>query len=205
MTQELRPRIRAGDHDAFAELFDRYANAVYNHAFHLTADWTMAQDVLSTTFLQAWRLRTRVDEIGGSLRPWLLGIATNTARNARRGNRRYRAAVASLGGEEPGADHADAVAGQLDDRRRLAAVIAALSTLRRAEREIVTLCLWQGLDYAQAASALGVPVGTVSSRLSRARAKLRKIVDSGGEAVAGRGQVNSDRTAAARNIQEGPR
>ena len=74
-------------------------------------------------------------------------------------------------------DHADEVAGRLDDSRRIAAAIDALARLRRPEREVLTLCLWEGLDYESAAEALGVPVGTVRSRLSRARARLRTLVD----------------------------
>ncbi|MFE7995489.1 RNA polymerase sigma factor, partial [Streptomyces shenzhenensis] len=81
MTTDLRTRIRAGDPDAFAALFDAYARTVYNHAFRLTADWSVAEDVMSATFLEAWRLREKVDAEGGSLRPWLLGVTTNVARN----------------------------------------------------------------------------------------------------------------------------
>lgn len=181
MTTDVRTRVRDGDPAAFAELFDAYARTVYNHAFRLTADWSVAEDVMSATFLEAWRLRDRVDPEGGSLRPWLLGVATNIARNHCRGNRRYRAAVAvgALAGtaalEVP--DHADLVAGRVDDQRRLSAVLTALARLRRPEREVLTLCLWEGLEYAEAAEALGVPVGTVRSRLSRARTRLRKLAD----------------------------
>ncbi|GCB47010.1 sigma factor [Streptomyces sp. NL15-2K] len=77
MDTNLRKRIRAGDHAAFGELFDAYARSVYNHAYRLTGEWTVAEDVVSLTFLDAWRLRAKLDEEGGSLRPWLLGIATN--------------------------------------------------------------------------------------------------------------------------------
>ncbi|MEU0569698.1 RNA polymerase sigma factor [Nonomuraea sp. NPDC005983] len=80
----MRARIRDGDTAAFEELFGDYAKAVYNHAFRLTGNWSAAEDVMALTFLEAWRLRGRVDAVGGSLRPWLLGIATNVARNARR-------------------------------------------------------------------------------------------------------------------------
>ena len=70
-------------------------------------------------------------------------------------------------------DFADAVAGRLDDEARLVAAREAVARLRRGEREVVALCVWDGLGYAEAAQALGVPVGTVRSRLSRARRKLR--------------------------------
>ncbi|MFF7125974.1 sigma-70 family RNA polymerase sigma factor [Streptomyces sp. NPDC008240] len=170
----MRTRVRAGESSAFAELFDSFARAVYNHAFRLTADWTVAEDVMAATFLEAWRLRDRVDPEGGSLRPWLLGIATNTARNQYRSNRRYRAAAnAAAAAELSVPDHADEVAERVDDRRRLATALTALAGLRRPEREVVTLCLGEGLDYEAAAGALGIPVGTVASRLSRARKKLR--------------------------------
>ncbi|MGI5520197.1 RNA polymerase sigma factor [Micromonospora sp. CA-259024] len=178
MESSLRARVRAGDPGAFAELFDQYARSVYNHAFRLTADWATAEDVMAATYLQAWRSRERVTEDGGSLRPWLLGIATNEARNHIRSNRRYRrVAAALLASEFALPDHADEVAGRLDDSRRIAAAIDALARLRRPEREVLTLCLWEGLDYESAAQALGVPVGTVRSRLSRARARLRTLVD----------------------------
>ncbi|WP_221348324.1 RNA polymerase sigma factor [Streptomyces beigongshangae] len=170
----MRTRVRAGDPSAFAELFDAYSRAVYNHAFRLTADWSTAEDVMAATFMEAWRLRDRVDPEGGSLRPWLLGIATNTARNQFRSNRRYRrAADAAAAAAASVPDHADEVAGRLDDRRRLAAALTALAALRRPEREVIALCLGEGLDYEAAAEALGIPVGTVASRLSRARKKLR--------------------------------
>ncbi|MEU5872947.1 RNA polymerase sigma factor [Glycomyces sp. NPDC047369] len=178
MESSLRARVRAGDPGAFAELFDAYARSVYNHAFRLTADWATAEDVMAATYLQAWRSRERVTEEGGSLRPWLLGIATNEARNHTRSNRRYRRVAAALiTADLTVPDHADEVAGRLDDRRRIAAALDALARLRRPEREVLTLCLWEGLDYESAAEALGVPVGTVRSRLSRARARLRTLVD----------------------------
>ncbi|PJN26929.1 RNA polymerase subunit sigma [Kitasatospora sp. CB02891] len=214
MITDMRTRVRAGDPSVFGELFDRYARAVYNHAFRLTADWSVAEDVMSATFMEAWRLRSRVAEEGGSLRPWLLGVATNLARNHCRSNRRYRAAAAALAAsgasvvEVP--DHAEEVVGQVDDRRRLAATMAAMGALRRAEREVLVLCLWDGLEYAEAAEALGIPVGTVRSRLSRARTKLRKLADS--ELAAEKReparrprQMNGDRATAVRPVPEGHR
>ncbi|GAB2876318.1 sigma-70 family RNA polymerase sigma factor [Streptomyces deserti] len=204
MDTNLRKRIRAGDHDAFGDLFDAYARSVYNHAFRLTGDWVSAEDVVSLTFLDAWRLRERLDEEGGSLRPWLLGIATNVTRNTRRAARRHAAAVARLPRDEAVRDFADEVAGRVDDAAQLALVQTALAKLRRAEREVLALCVWSGLDYAAAAEALGVPVGTVRSRLSRARTKLAKHLKSA-ELPSGLGQMRGDRTTAVRPIGEGNR
>ena len=197
----LRKRIRAGDHDAFGELFDAYARSVYNHAFRLTGDWAQAEDVVSLTFLDAWRLRGRIDEEGGSLRPWLLGIATNVTRNTRRAARRHAAALSRLPRDEVEGDFADEVAARLDDRAELALVRTALATLRRAEREVLALCVWSGLDYRAAAEALGVPVGTVRSRLSRARAKLAKHLK-GVELPLRDGQMKGDRGSAVGPLRE---
>ncbi|MFD5870552.1 RNA polymerase sigma factor [Streptomyces sp. NPDC060322] len=173
----MRARIRAGDREAFAALHEEYARAVYNHAYRLTGDWSTAEEVLSETFLAAWRTRHSVEPEGDSLRPWLLGIATNKARNANRGIGRRLAFLSRQPAPEPVADIADTTAGRVDDTRRLAAIRQALGGLRRQEREVLALCVWSGLDYAEAAEALDIPVGTVRSRLSRARTRLRRLSD----------------------------
>ncbi|WP_220449801.1 RNA polymerase sigma factor [Nonomuraea longispora] len=174
---DIRTRIRDGDRAAFGELFDECSKAVYNHAFRLTANWSTAEDVTALTFLEAWRLRGRIDPDGGSLRPWLLGIATNVTRNMRRAARRHDDALARLPRGEAVPDFADEVVGRIEDTERLAAVRAAYGRLRRREQDVFALCVWAGLDHAQAAEALGVPVGTVKSRLSRARGKLAAAVE----------------------------
>ncbi|MFE4832100.1 RNA polymerase sigma factor [Streptomyces sp. NPDC056672] len=207
MDLSVRARIRAGDPEAFGALFDDYARAVYNHAFRLTGDWSVAEDVLSLTFLEAWRLRESVDPDGGSLRPWLLGVATNTARNIRRAARRHEAAVGRLPREEAFPDFAEELVGRIDDADRITRIREALSRLRRPEREVVALCVWSGLDYATAARTLGVPVGTVRSRLSRARRKLHKFAatDPGadtGNSRRSHGQTVGDRGSAVRPPQE---
>lgn len=175
--ERLRLRARAGDADAFGELFDSCAKAVYNHAFRLIGDWSAAEDVMAQTFLEAWRSRERIAADGGSLRPWLLGIATNLARGHRRASRRQVAALLRLGAPPDSPDFSDDVTGRLDDADRIAALHRSLSRLGPDELEVLALCAWSGLSYAEAAGALGVPVGTVRSRLSRARAKLLKATE----------------------------
>ncbi|WP_078492164.1 RNA polymerase sigma factor [Streptomyces yerevanensis] len=177
MSDRLRARIRAGDREAFAEIYEEYARTVYNHAFRLTGDWSTAEEVMADTFLDAWRTREQLEPEGGTVKPWLLGMATNKSRNANRGLGRRLAFLARRPAPDPVADFADETAGRLDDARRLAAVRQVYDRLRRGEREVLALCVWSGLDYAQAADALGVPVGTVRSRLSRARARLWKLTD----------------------------
>jgi RNA polymerase sigma-70 factor (ECF subfamily) len=212
----LRRRVRAGDPDAFRELFDAYARSVYNHAYRLTGDWSAAEDVVSLTYLEAWRLRDRV-ELGdgaGSLRPWLLGIATNVGLNFRRAARRHADALTRLPRAELVPDPADEVAARLDGRDQIARTVAALHRLRSSEREVLALA-WSGLDHAETAQALGVAVGTVRSRLSRARRRLARLaaagqpeaggVDHSRQQVNGYGQVQSDRDRAVRLAQESAR
>jgi RNA polymerase sigma factor (sigma-70 family) len=209
-----RSRVRGGDPEAFRGLFDEHARAVYNHGFRLTGDWSVAEDVVSLTFLEAWRLRGRVEAgAEGSLRPWLLGIATNVARNVRRAARRYEGALVRLPPQRSEPDIAEEIVARLDDQQRIARVRSALAALRAPEREVLALCVFAGLDYGEAAEALDVPVGTVRSRLSRARTRLSRlaaadmIIPSGDsrEPSAGHGQVKDDRTIAVRFAQEDAR
>lgn len=96
-------------------------------------------------------------------------------------------------------DFADDLVGRIDDADRIAAVRQAVGKLRQREREVIALCVWAGLDYATAAQALGAPVGTVRSRLSRARRKLAKLLgDAGQELNGSSGQVHGDRGNAVR-------
>jgi RNA polymerase sigma factor (sigma-70 family) len=194
----LRARIRAGDPDAFGLIFDEYARAVYSLGLRLTANWSAAEDVVSLTFLEAWRLRARIDPGGESLQPWLLGIAVNVCRNLARASRRHQAAMSRIPPPPEVPDFAEELAGRLDDTAQLRQVANALSGLRRSEREVIALCVWSGLDYATAARALGVPVGTVRSRLSRARRRLRKLVPADREPASGCEQVLGDRENAVR-------
>ena len=159
---------------SFGQLFDRHAQAVYAFCARRTADLALAEDLTSITYLEAWRHRNRAP-LGqsDSALPWLLGVANNVVRNARRGQRRYRAVLDRLpapvvapAAEEQAVSRATTEAGLRD-------VLDAVSALSRGEQEVVMLVLWSDLSYEEAAGALGIPVGTVRSRLSRARSKLQ--------------------------------
>ncbi|MGW4379004.1 RNA polymerase sigma factor [Kitasatospora sp. NPDC004531] len=200
MDPGFRARIRAGDEGAFGVLFREHGRAVYNHCFRLTGDWSGAEDCASLVFLEAWRLRGKAEPTGGSLLPWLLGIATFVVHRRRRVARRHRALMERM--PEPGLlpDFADELVGRLEDQERIAAVREVLDRLSRSDREVLALCVWAGLDYAAAAHALGVPVGTVRSRLSRARRRLdrlaQKNLDLRVEPPAAGRQLTDDRTDA---------
>lgn len=173
----LHARIRAGDPEAFREMFKEHAQMVYHHAVRVTGDWVAAQDIVSLTFLEAWRLRGTLRDEGDTPRPWLMGTAANVVRNTARAARRHHRAVARMSARETVPDFADELVGRIADAEQLAAAQAALARLRQSEREVFTLCVWSGFSYAEAAQALDVPVGTVRSRLARARSRLRKLAE----------------------------
>ncbi|MFE6778422.1 RNA polymerase sigma factor [Streptomyces sp. NPDC057702] len=171
----MRHRFRRGDRDALGELYDEHAQVLYRYALRVTGDWAEAEDVVSTTFLEAWRGRETVRPGEESLRPWLLGIATNIMRRDARARRRRDVALARVPERGAVPDFSDDVVAHLADTEQLRVARAALAKLRRRDREVFTLVVWAGLDYAAAAEVLDVPVGTVRSRLSRARGRLREL------------------------------
>ncbi|WP_439673460.1 RNA polymerase sigma factor [Embleya sp. MST-111070] len=177
MNYSMHAAIRAGDPVAFRELFQAHHGVVYAHAYRVTGDWAASEDVVSLTFLEAWRLRERLRDEGETPLPWLMGIAVNVLRNRHRAARRHRHAMARSPGRTVVPDIADAVVTRIDEDERLTAARAALGRLRRGDREIFTLCVCSGLTYAEVAQALDLPVGTVRSRLSRARARLRGLAE----------------------------
>jgi RNA polymerase sigma factor (sigma-70 family) len=176
---ELWRLAASGEAAAFGVLFERHGRAVYNFCFRRTANWAAAEDLTSIVFLEAWRRRSEVRLKDGRALPWLLGVATNVLRNRRRSERRHRAALARLPLER-GPDFADDVDARLDDEQRMRAALRSVSKLPQREREVIALCAWAGLSYEDAAVALGLPIGTVRSRLSRARARLRELDEANG-------------------------
>jgi RNA polymerase sigma factor (sigma-70 family) len=171
-------RRSLSDPEAFAELFDRHADEIHRYAaWRLGGDG--AEDVLAETFAVAFQHRRRYDLTRPDARPWLYGIATNlVARHRRSEARRLRA----LAREAPPLDAepmADRVASQLTARAECRHAAAALAGMPARLRDVVILYAWAELDYEEIAHALGVPVGTVRSRLNRARAKLQKAVSRG--------------------------
>jgi RNA polymerase sigma factor (sigma-70 family) len=170
---ELWSRAAAGDRAAFGELFERHVEAVWNHAYRLTASWSQAEDLTSSTFLLAWRKCADVRLVRDSALPWLYTVAGNLARDERRGTTRFLRALRRVPDTSVQADHADDVVQRLDGDARMARVLAAIRSLPRSEREAAELCLLGELSMTDAAELLGIAEVSVRSRLSRARAKLR--------------------------------
>jgi RNA polymerase sigma-70 factor (ECF subfamily) len=169
---EVWARVRSGDRDAFAVIFDRHAGAVYGHVLRRTGDPSEAEDLTSAVFLTAWRRRREIRFDRDSALPWLLGTANGTVANSRRALRRYRALAERVPLPPEVPDHADEVARRLDERREAEALHRSVARLPRHERDVVELCIWGGLDQQAAAVALGVAVGTVKARMHRARKRL---------------------------------
>ncbi|PZF10306.1 hypothetical protein DEJ25_13190 [Curtobacterium sp. MCPF17_011] len=153
-----------GDGEAYGRVFDRHRDRVHRHALRLVPPEVDVDDVVAVVFLEAWRRRRSARLVDGDLLPWLLVTATNVARNATRATMRYRRLLATL----PPADHAPDPADRHDD----GAAVAAFRTLSAADQQVLALCVIAGHREAEAAEVLGVPIGTVKSRLSRARKRL---------------------------------
>jgi RNA polymerase sigma-70 factor (ECF subfamily) len=165
--------------DDFAALFDRHAAAVHRYLARRVGR-VIADDLLAQTFLVAFERRTRYDRSRPDARPWLYGIATNLLRRHHRDEVRQYQAWARTGVDPVLVEcPADRIADRVDADARSAPLAAALAALRPADREVLLLFAWGELSYAEIADALGIPVGTVRSRLSRARAAVRTALSGG--------------------------
>ncbi len=163
------------DPEQFAVVFRRHAPDVQRYVVRRLGA-AAADDVVAETFLAAFRQRSAYQRDRPDARPWLYGIATNFIGRHRRAEIRQYRALARTGIDpvtEPFTDRVDARVSASGASRRLAAALAKLPT---AHRDALLVVAWGDLTYEQAADALGVPVGTVRSRLSRARGRLRRAL-----------------------------
>ncbi|MEU7892448.1 RNA polymerase sigma factor [Nonomuraea sp. NPDC049152] len=161
--------------ERFGGVFDRYFDAIHRYA-HLRLGESVADDIAAETFLRAFRARRQFDITRASARGWLYGIASNLIADHARGEaRRFRAMARSV---EP-ADHAghdDQVAGRVTAAITQPKPAAGLAKLSAGDRDVLLLVACAQLSYEEVADALRIPRGTVGSRLSRARKKLRKVI-----------------------------
>jgi RNA polymerase sigma-70 factor (ECF subfamily) len=171
---------RSGDPEAFRALVEETHATVFRLAAALVADRDEAADVAQETYVRAWR---RIDELrdGAAAVGWLCRIARNVAHDRRRSWwSRIRAPLDALAGEAAPAEGAPDAA--LAATERADAVRAALARLPERHRVVLALRELEGLSYEEIAAATGVPLGTVESRLSRARAALaRRLAGMRGE------------------------
>ena len=156
------------DPAAFEALFDRHYDAIWRYICR-RAGSGLADELASETFLRAFDSRLRYDPGQPNARPWLYGIATNLVRKHARSEARRQRAYARAAERERVDESMESVAGRIDAAARAPALQSALSRLRAADRETLLLFALTDLDYEGIAIATGVPVGTVRSRLHRAR------------------------------------
>ncbi len=171
---ELWERTRAGDAEAFGDLYERHARAVQSYCLWRTADLQGAEDATATVFLEAWRGRRGLELTADSAASLLLGIANNVIRHQWRSQRRHRDALVRLQNVAPPLPtdlEGEAVA-RLDAIQQLRQGGEAIRRLPRREREVLSLLAWSDLSYKEIAAALELPLGTVRSRLARARERL---------------------------------
>jgi RNA polymerase sigma factor (sigma-70 family) len=160
-----------GDERAFIAVYDRYAQRLLTYAYQRTGSSLRAEDAVSLVMLEAWRRRRDIrfgsDETMGG---WLFRTARYVLANEARAARRHRQALARI------AQLAPAVTDDLDRHmlhaEQLRRVLDMLEELSPRDRDVLELAAWSGLSESEMAVALGIPVGTLKSRLSRARRRL---------------------------------
>jgi RNA polymerase sigma-70 factor, ECF subfamily len=164
---ELIARSLDGNSQAYAELVDRYKNAVYHHCFAIVRDADVAEDIAQETFINAYYKLKQYNN-NYSLATWLFRISTNKClsyiRKHRRETRLHDALAITIASHEP-SPHTQAVHAELHDIVR---------SLRPNYRAVISLYYWRGQDYAQVAQAMQVPVNTVRVWLKRAKEELKK-------------------------------
>jgi len=159
----------------FGLIFDRHYDAIHRYLAR-RGGWPLAEDLAMSVFLKAFESRRRFRPSAGDARPWLYGIATNVLRrHARTEVRRLRAYGRAT---RPDVVHGDeaAMAERVDAQRAAPLIGEALARLPQAERSALLLVAWADLSYEEVAVALDVPIGTVRSRLHRARGRLRELL-----------------------------
>lgn len=163
---------------ALGFVFERHVGRVYGHCLRHLTSVQDAEDATSSVFFEAWRRYPDVRFVEGSALPWLLVTATNMCRNLSRAQRRYRHQLSRLPPPDMIPDVADDVAHWTDAAAEAAVVDHAFRRLNQMAQQVLTLCDVEGLTYEQAAEVIGVPTGTIRSRLSRARAAMRRQITS---------------------------
>jgi RNA polymerase sigma-70 factor, ECF subfamily len=168
---ELLLRARRGDEEAFSHLFARHERAIYRYAAYMCG-LDAADDIVQETFLVILRQRERVDAPQGALQGYLLGIARHIALKRLAVQKADLDAELSLSPGETSVNQSPTPLDAVTQREAVELMRAAVKALPLVYREVVVLCDLQEMDYATAAEVLVVPIGTLRSRLHRARALL---------------------------------
>jgi RNA polymerase sigma factor (sigma-70 family) len=164
--------------ERFADVFDRYYAEIHGYAARRLGS-SLADDVVSETFLIAFDRRRRYDVAQPNARPWLYGIASNVIARHRRAEVRQYRALARAGVTHAVDGDAERADGRLDARALRGRLAAALVEIADRDREVLLLVAWAQLSCEEAARALGIPPGTARSRLHRARRRTRAALADG--------------------------
>jgi RNA polymerase sigma factor (sigma-70 family) len=159
-----------GNVERFERLFSEHIDAVLRYAL-ARVDPETAKDAVADTFLVAWR---RFDEVPDAARSWLLGVTRRTLSDQRRSRRRQHTLAERLASTAVSSDSSLAAIDGVADR---SVVMGALRRLRRADREVLCLVAWDGLDNREAAEVLGCSVQAFAVRLHRARRRLAEALE----------------------------
>jgi RNA polymerase sigma factor (sigma-70 family) len=166
-------RTEREDEYTFSCAYRQHGRDLHRFCLRHLGDSGAAEEALATVFLEAWRRRDEVD-FSKPIRPWLFGVARNVIRNQRRAEHRRKVTVQNL--EYLHCRHSEDPSEELARRQATAALICSLGALPDEQRQVVGLCLLGDSSYEAAADDLEVPVGTVRSRLYRARLNLALAV-----------------------------
>jgi RNA polymerase sigma factor (sigma-70 family) len=171
--EALLALVARGDDSALAELYDRFGGVAYGLAYRIVRDAVLTQDAVQEAFLAAWRTAVSFDPARGSASTWLLTLVHRRAVDlVRREDRRRGVSIDDL--PVPAGDATDETA-EVRERRRV--VQAALAELPPEQRQALELAYYGGLTQSELAERLGVPLGTVKSRMFAALAKLRELLE----------------------------
>lgn len=184
--ETLLRRMMAGDVEAFAELYDRRQPSVYRFALRMSGSHAVAEDVTQDVFMALMRDGNLYDSLRGSVAAYLYGMARNRVLKRLARDRAF-VSLSDDATEDEAAGDARFVANddplaELARHETIEAVRQAILALPPHYREVVVLCNMQEMNYEQAAAIIGCPVGTVRSRLHRARAMLISKLRALGEA-----------------------
>ena len=172
---ELVDRARRGDEEAYAELVQRHADVAFRTAYLVCGSAADAEDAAQDAFIAAYRALPRF-RAGAPLRPWLLRIVANTARNRRRGEGRRAELDLRLAGSLRSGGAAPSPERQVEAAEERAALLHAVRRLDGADREVIACRFFLQLSVAETAAVLGCAEGTVKSRLARALERLRRVM-----------------------------
>jgi len=166
--------------ETFTGIFERHAESL-RHFLSRSAPHAVLDDLVSETFLTAFRSRESYDSSYVDARPWLFGIATNVTRHHWRSEGRQAARLARLRVDESTDEMPDEVESEAIGNDEVERIRTALAKMDERFRDVLLLMAGPGLTYQEMSQALGIPVGTVRSRVSRGRGQLRELLGLSGQ------------------------